>query len=292
MEEYLMQLYEKDGAAIFHTDYQLLVNLLDKYPKGPLRDDAYCIYTLLGGNALYKSITEALRNKNHEVSRAEYNVFIAQIYSGDRFWKNDSNEPAHMEHLLRLLYKVAGINVSGIPVTITPEKLKVDDKEVLLNELSSAEAAYKCRDYRVALEKSKALFENGVGSAAALLSKSYFYGYGTYKDYNKALFYLTYPHKKSRQQDKEERAMLNSLLELRDKAMYSAAVCLAGSVLALLFMLVTGFFSNHLVFALFNTALLAAGNLLFAMTYEKKLIFDFSYWFLILGCMILIVLIL
>lgn len=56
MEEYLMQLYEKDGVAIFHTDYQLLLKLLDKYPKGPLRTDAYCIHAMLGGNALYKSI--------------------------------------------------------------------------------------------------------------------------------------------------------------------------------------------------------------------------------------------
>lgn len=36
-----MQLYEKDGVAIFHTDYQLLLKLLDKYPKGPLRTDAW-----------------------------------------------------------------------------------------------------------------------------------------------------------------------------------------------------------------------------------------------------------
>lgn len=292
MEEYLMQLYEKDGVAIFHTDYQLLLKLLDKYPNGSLRNDAYCIHALLGGNALYKSMTEALKNKVHEVSRAEYNVFIAQMYSTDRFWRNDSSEPAHLESLLRMLYKIAGIDVSGIPVTIISDDSGMNDKEALLSELNSAEAAYIYKNYRAALEKSKMLFENGVSSATSLLSRAYFYGNGTRKDYNKALFYLTFPHKKTVQQDKEERVMLDSLLELRDKAMYSAMVCCAGTVITFLFMIVTGFFVRHLGFAIFNTALLIAGSILFVITYKRKLIFDFSYWFFILGCMFLIVLIL
>lgn len=292
MEEYLMQLYEKDGVAIFHTDYQLLLKLLDKYPKGPLRTDAYCIHAMLGGNALYKSINEAHKNGKNEVSRAEYNVLVAQMYSGDRFWKNESAEPAHMEYLLRMLYKVAGVEISGIPTTILDKEPKTDDKEALLNELSSAETSYEFKNYRAALEKSKTLFENGVGSAAVLLSKAYFYGHGTHKDYNKALYYLTYPHKKTRLQDKEERTMLDSLLELRDKAMYSAIICLVGSALTFFFMLLSGFFGKHLGFALFNTALLVAGGSLFVMTYKKKLIFDFSYWVLVLGFMFLIVLIL
>lgn len=292
MEEYLMQLYENDGVAIFHKDYQLLLKLLDKYPKGPLRDDAYCIHALLGGNALYKSITEALNNETNQVNRAEYNVFVAQMYSGERFWKNNNTEPGHMEHLLRMLYKIAGVDVSGIPMTIISEESQVENKEDLLSELGSAEVAYEYKNYRVALEKSQTLFENGVGSSAVLLGKAYFYGHGTRKDYNKALFYLTYPHKKTRQQDKEERTMLNSLLELRDKAMYSSVICLIGSAIAFLFMLIAGFFSEHLSFALFNTALLFAGSALFVVTYKRKLIFDFSYWFLILGCMILIILLL
>ena len=289
MEEFLTQLYEKDGVVIFHTDYQLLLKLLDKYPKGPLRNDSYCIHALLGGNALYKSITEAQKKESHEVNRAEYNVLVAQIYSSDRFWKNESSEPAHVEHLLRMLYGIAGINVSGIPVTVISDEPKVDDKEALLSELSSAEAAYEYKNYRAALEKSKTLFDNGVSAAAVLLSKSYFYGNGTRKDYNKALFYLTYPHNKTRQQDKEERVMLDGLLELRDKAMYSAVVCLVGAVFAFLFMLTTGFFVQHLGFALFNTALLVAGSYLFVITYKRKLIFDFSFWFLIVGCMFLII---
>lgn len=292
MEEFLTQLYEKDGVAIFDADYQLLLKLLDKYPKGPLRNDSYCIHALLGGNALYKSITEAQKKENHEVSFAEYNVLVAQIYSGDRFWRNESSEPAHVEHLLRMLYRIAGINVSGIPVTIISEESKVDDNEVLLNELSSAEAAYEYKNYRAALEKSKMLFENGVSSSAVLLSKAYFYGNGTPKDYNKALFYLTYPHKKTRLQDKEERTMLDSLLELRDKTMYLDIVCLVGSVITFFFMFASGFFGEHLGFALFNTALLIVAGPLFFISYKRKLIFDFSYWFLILGFMFLIVLIL
>lgn len=291
MEEYLMELYEKDGVAIFHTDYQLLLKLLNKYPKDPLRKDAYYIHALLGGNALYKSINEALKNETHQISRVEYNVFIAQIYRGDRFWKNESSEPAHLEYLLRMLYKVAGINISGIPMTIICDKSMVDDKDAFLNELSSAEEAYESKNYYAAVEKSKILFKNGVSASALLLGKAYYYGHGTHKDYNKALFYLTYPHKKSKEQDKEERIMLNSLLELRDKSMYSDGMCLVGSVFAFLFMLITGFFSEHLGFALFNTALLIAGGVLFVMAYKRKLIFDFRYWFLILGCMILIILI-
>ena len=293
MEEYLMQLYEKDGVAIFHPVYQLWVKLLNKYPNGPFRNDVYDIHALLGGNILYKSITEALQNENHKISRAEYNVFVAQMYSSDRFWENGRSDPAHLEYLLRMLYRVAGIDLSDIPVTMIPDEPKVDDKEVLLNELSSAEAAYEHKNYRAALEKSKILFENGVSSSAILLSKAYFYGFGTRKDYNKALFYLTYPHKKNGQQDKEERTMLDSLLELRDKAMYSAVVCLAGTAVIFLLMLAAGFFteSEYTGFAFLITALLVAGGALFGITYKRKLIFDFSYWFLILGCMFLIVLI-
>ena len=86
--------------------------------------------------------------------------------------------------------------------------------------------------------------------------------------------------------------MLDNLLELRDKSMYCAAVCLVGSLLTFIFMIITGFFVKHLVFALFNTVLLVAGSVLFIMSYKRKLIFDFSYWLLILGCMCLIILIL
>ena len=292
MEEFLKRLYDAEGVTIFREDYKLLLKLLDQYPKGPLRQDAYCINALLNGNALYKSIIEALRSEKHEVSLAEYNTFIAQMFSTDRFWQSESVEPAHAEYLLRMLYKVAGIDVSGIPVTILPNESGVEDKEALLNELSSAEEAYANKYYRAAFEKSETLFENGVSSAAVLLSKAYYHGQGTHKDFNKALFYLTYPHKRTRQQDKEERIMLDSLLEMRDKSMYLSVVALAGSVLAFLFMFVTGFWSKHIAFALFNTAVLVAGSILFVMSYRRKLIFDFSYWFLILGITSLIVLIL
>ena len=86
--------------------------------------------------------------------------------------------------------------------------------------------------------------------------------------------------------------MLDRLLELRDQSMYSAIVCSVGTVLVFLFMLVDRFFNEYLGFALFNTALLAAGGALFVIAYKRKFIFDFSYWFLILGCMFLVVLIL
>ena len=83
------------------------------------------------------------------------------MYSHDRFWKNESCEPAHMEYLLRMIYRVAGVDVSGIPETIFSEEQEIDDKETLLNELRRAEAAYENKDYLVALEKIKMLFENG-----------------------------------------------------------------------------------------------------------------------------------
>lgn len=292
MEKYLMQLYEKDGVAIFHTDYELMLKLLNEFSKGSLRNDAYCIQALLSGNAFYKSIVEALKTDNHEVSMAEYNVFVAQACSSNRFWKSDSSELAHLENLLRMLYKVAGVNIVGLPEMINCDEATSSDNGALVNEMLSAEFAYDNKNYLVALEKSNMLFNKGVATSATILGKAYFYGHGTRKDYNKALFYLTYPHWKSRQQDKEERYLLERLLELRDKSMYSAIICLFGSVLALLFMLVSGFFSEHLVFSLFNTALLVVGGVLFVITYKKKLIFDFSYWFLILGCIILATLIL
>lgn len=292
MEDYLTELYEKDGIAIFHTDYNLLLKLLRKYAKRSLRNDAYCINALLGGNVLYKSIVTAQKREEHTISRAEYNVLLAQTFSTDRFWNNGCGNPERIEQLLRMIYKIAGITLAGVPMTITSTEIEVDDQETLINELNSAEASYNSKRYPAAFEKAKKLFDNGMTSAATLLSQCYYYGNGTRKDYNKALYYLTYPHKRSREQDKVEYAMLDNLLELRDKSMYSATVCLIGSLLAFIFMIVTGFFAKHLVFALFNTALLVAGSVLFIMSYKRKLIFDFSYWLLILGCMFLIILIL
>ena len=292
MEDFLTELYEKDGVAIFHTDYNLFLKLLRKYAKRSLRNDAYCINALLGGNVLYKSIVTAQKSEGHTISRAEYNVFLAQTFSADRFWNDGCGNPERIEQLLRLIYKIAGITLAGVPMTITSTEIEVDDQETLINELNSAEASYNSKRYPAAFEKSKMLFDTGVTSAATVLSQCYYYGNGTHKDYNKALYYLTYPHKKNKEQDKMEYTMLYNLLELRDKSMYCAAVCLVGSLLALIFMIVTGFFVKHLVFALFNTVLLVAGSFLFIMSYKRKLIFDFSYWLLILGCMFLIILIL
>lgn len=292
MEEYLTQLFEQDGVAIFSADYHLLLKLLDKYPNGPLRNDSYCIHGLLGGNALYKSIIEALKNEKHEVSRAEYNAFVAQMYNGDRFWNNMRFEPAHLENLLRMLYHVAGISIPELPLTVVSSESEVNERDELLDELRSAEAAYDNQKYRTAFRKSKMLFNRGVSSAAVILSRAYYYGYGTNKNYDKALFYLSYPHRKSSQQDKEERSILENLLELRDKSMYSAIICLAGSVVLFLFMFFTGFFRTHEYYAIFNTALLVTGCVQFVMTLFMKLIIDFSYWFLIIGLMFLFVAIL
>ena len=291
MEDYLTELYEKDGVSIFHTDYKLLLKLLLKYTKNPLRNDAYCINALLAGNVLYKSIVAAQKRDGHTISHVEYNVLLAQMYSADCFWKYGCNNPERVEHLLRMLYKIAGVAIST-PMTFTSEKKKIDDQKTLISELNSAKESYKSKRYSVAFEKSKTLFDNGVTTAATLLSRYYYHGNGTHKDYNKALYYLTYPHKRSKEQDKVEYAMLDNLLELRDKSMYCAAVCLVGSLLTFIFMIVTDFFVKHLVFALFNTVLLIAGSVLFIMSYKRKLIFDFSYWLLILGCMFLIILIL
>lgn len=292
MEDFLTELYEKDGVAIFHTDYNLFLKLLRKYAKRSLRNDAYCINALLGGNVLYKSIVTAQKSEGHTISRAEYNVFLAQTFSADRFWNDGCGNPERIEQLLRMIYKIAGITLAGVPMTITSTEIEVDDQETLINELNSAEASYNSKRYPAAFEKSKMLFDTGVTSAATVLSQCYYYGNGTHKDYNKALYYLTYPHKRNKEQDKMEYTMLYNLLELRDKSMYCAAVCLVGSLLALIFMIVTGFFVKHLVFALFNTVLLVAGSFLFIVSYKRKLIFDFSYWLLILGCMFLIILIL
>lgn len=292
MEDFLTELYEKDGVAIFHTDYNLFLKLLRKYAKRSLRNDAYCINALLGGNVLYKSIVTAQKSEGHTISRAEYNVFLAQTFSADRFWNDGCGNPERIEQLLRMIYKIAGITLAGVPMTITSTEIEVDDQETLINELNSAEASYNSKRYPAAFEKSKKLFDSGVTSAATVLSQCYYYGNGTHKDYNKALYYLTYPHKRNKEQDKMEYTMLYNLLELRDKSMYCGAVCLVGSLLALIFMIVTGFFVKHLVFALFNTVLLIAGSVLFIMSYRRKLIFDFSYWLLILGCMFLIILIL
>lgn len=292
MEDFLTELYEKDGVAIFHTDYNLFLKLLRKYAKRSLRNDAYCINALLGGNVLYKSIVTAQKSEGHTISRAEYNVLLAQTFSADRFWNDGCGNPERIEQLLRMIYKIAGITLAGVPMTITSTEIEVEDQETLINELNSAEASYNSKRYLAAFEKSKMLFDTGVTSAATVLSQCYYYGNGTHKDYNKALYYLTYPHKRNKEQDKMEYTMLYNLLELRDKSMYCAAVCLVGSLLELIFMIVTGFFVRHLVFALFNTMLLVAGSFLFIMSYKRKLIFDFSYWLLILGCMFLIILIL
>lgn len=292
MEEYLALLFKKDGIAIFHTDYKLFLKLLEKYPKGNLRRDAYYVNLILGGNFFYKSVMTALENDNHEVSHAEYNVIVAQMYSADRFWERDIQDPTYCECLLRMLYKVASVNTSKIPMIIIQNEQNAQNNEVLIDELNSAENSYEDKNYSIALEKSKMLFKNGVSFSASRLGRMYFSGNGTPRDYNKALFYLSYPHQKTRKQDEEERAMIEELLGLRDKTMYTAIIGLLGSVVLFLFMVTTSFFSRHIGFAIFNTALLVAISVLFISTYKKRLIFDFSYFFFILGVMLLIVLIL
>ncbi len=292
MEEYLRQLYEEEGVGIFRSDYPLLLKLLDQYPQGPFREDAYCIHALLGGNALYKSLREALQGDTHEVSPAEYNVFLAQMYRNDRFWKKEGCAPGHMEDLLRMIYRVVGIHITGIPRIIPSDQIQTEDKEILLQELYSAEIAYQEQEYSAAVEKGERLFEQGVNSAALVLSKAYYYGQGTLRDYNKAFFYLTYPHRKNKEEDKEERGMLEHLLELRDKTTYSALAGLAGSVLVLLFLAASDFFRQYPGFAAFFTVVLAVGSLFLLMMCKRKRIFDFSYWFLLLGCMFLTVLLL
>lgn len=292
MKEYLVQLFKQDGVAIFHTDYNLFLKLLEKYPKGNLRRDAYYINLILGGNFFYKSVMTALENDNHKVSPVEYNVIVAQMYSADRFWEKEIQAPAYYECLLRMLYEVASVNTSGIPMIIIQNKEGIKDNEVIMKELNSAEVLYEGKNYGIALEKSKILFKNGVGASASLLGRMYFNGYGTIRDYNKALFYLSYPHKNTRKQDEEERKIVEGLLRLRDKTMYTAIIGLIGSIALFLFMLFSGFFGRHMGFALFNTALLIAAGVLFMTSYKKKLIFDFSYYFLISGVMFLTVLVL
>lgn len=291
MEDYLAHLYEKDGIKIFREDYNLWEKLLNKYERGSLRADAYHVKPLLDGNAFYNSIVEA-RKDNNEISQTVYNAFIGQIYTPKHFWEDENIKPQRLEELIRMFYRVAGISIEGIPMTIVSEESEINDRKALQNEWNNAQTAYKNESYKTAFVKSEVLFHNGVGSAASLLSKAYYYGNGTYKDYNKALFYLTYPHSKNRAEEKEERAMLDTLLDLRDKSKYSAILCMVGSLIVFLLMLLSGFYGRNLAFAIFNTVLLVAGDALFVMTCKKKLIFDFSYWFLILGCMLLIILIL
>ena len=292
MEEYLIKLFKQDGIAIFNTDYQLFFKLLEKYPKGDFRIDAYYINLILGGNYFYNSLITAFENDNHEISHTQYNTIVAQMYSADRFWEKGIREPAYYECLLRMLYKVASVDVSKIPMIIVQDESDKVNEEELINEFKSTQIAYAYKNYGVALEKSKRLFKNGFNDSALLLSRMYFYGNGTFRDYNKALFYLSYPHKKTEKQDEEERKMLDGLLLLRDKTMYTAVIGLAEAFILFLFMSISGFFDRHTGFAFFNTALLIAGIVMFILTYKKKLIFDFSYYFLISGMMFLIVLIL
>lgn len=287
MEEYLKQLFQKDGVMIFHTDYHLLRKLLGHFSEEKQRDDAYCIHAILGGNAFYETVVNCLKEPNPKVDRAVYNVFVDQVYSGDRFWKKEICDPGHFEYLLRIMFAAAALDLSDIP-----ERTIISDTETgisaeMQEDLESAEAAYKAQEYRTAFEKADRLFAHGVKEAAGLLGVTYYTGKGTKKNYNEAMRYFSYPHRKSSERDREEREIMERLLEMRDKTANSVPLCLTGTLLVIFFMLISGFYVTHAVFATVNTVILITGGAILAAVYRRRYIFDFSWYFFVLGCMLL-----
>lgn len=293
MEEYLKQLFQKDGVMIFHTDYHLFLKLLNHFPVEPLRNDAYCINAILGGNAFYETIVNCLKNENHKVDRTMYNVFVDQMYSGDRFWKKEVYDSGHFEQVLRMLFEITSLDLSDIPrrIAISSHDTELIDIDVS-GQLEEAEEAYKAGSYKVAYDKAVRLFENGVGEAASLLGAAYYAGNGTKKDYNRALYYMSYPHTRSVEKNKKERMLLEKLLEMRDKTAYNILLCMSGIVLIFLVMIITKFFFLHTGLALISMFLLAAGGIALVFVYRKRYIFDFSWCFFLLGCMFLSILML
>lgn len=292
MEEYLKQLFREDGVMIFHTDYQLFFKLLNKFPNEPQRSDSYCINAILGGNAFYQSVVFCLKKSDHKLNQYVYNAFVDQMYNGERFWKKEGYDAGHFEELLRMLFEIAALDLSDIPKRIVAKDSAYMTNEELQRELKNAEMAYDAKLYRTAYEKANKLFESGINAAAGLLGMAYYTGNGTKQDYNKAMYYLSYPHARSEEKEQREREVLESILEMRDKAGYSVMMCLAGSLIVFIFMLITNFFFRCTVLAIAEAGLLAAGCVIFIRAYRRRYIFDFSNWFLLLGCMFLSVLML
>lgn len=292
IEAYLKILFKKYGVYIFNEDYNLFLKLLNEFPNEPLRSDVYNINTILGGNVFYGIVFNCINNEESKISRATYNTVIEQACIKDRFWKNNNHNTFRFEELLRMLFEVAGLDVSDIPKRMEYDSDRVSSKIELIDELKYVNAAYQDKNYKTVIEKGTVLFEKGMHSVANVLGKVYYDGYGIKKDYNKSMYYLTYPHSKSRNQDIEERVILEELLSMRDNTMYSSLFCIIGSVLVLLFMCVTKFFISHTALAIIGTLFLIAGSVVSGIIYKKKYIFDFSYYFFLLGCMFFGVLIL
>ena len=289
MKEYLKQLYEQNGAKIFLAkEYNLFSKLLEKYPDEPTRSDVYCINAILGGNAFYEAVMNCMEKNDAGLNLTTYNIFIDQVYSKDRLWRGVNFDHTRFERILRMLFEVAGLDVSRLPAPAPDGTLKDEATgDSYESEEEQARAAYRSGNYKAALAKGIILFENGVSSMANLLGKAWFYGKGTRKDYNKALYYFSSPHKKTKDQDMEERILLEQLLKMRDQTLYSIIICLICSAVVFLFMVFSGFFTGHMVLALIYLFVLAAGSVLLLTMFKKKLIFDLSYWFLVLGGMFL-----
>lgn len=168
----------------------------------------------------------------------------------------------------------------------------VSKKEWLHEEYLSAIKAYQEKNYKVAFEKANDLLDKGLSEAAYLLGKAYYYGHGTNVDYNKAIYYISYQHPRTEKVDKQERDLLEKLLEMRDKTGYSACLGIASAILLFFWMIVTGFFLKHTMLAVITTLFLTAVSAGFYLTYRKRYIFDFSYCFFVFGCMFLSILIL
>lgn len=285
MKNILEELYIKDKNEIFNTRYHLLEKLLNRSDDQAFVQDAVIVNKIIAGNRFYQIIMEYKHQNMMVMNQSIYNNLIDQIYSHDQFWSYFDYGRA--EELLRYMLELCSIDIRNINRIITVKNTLHIDNDEKKTEYDIAYSSYLSGNYREALEMLSTLFNNGVHNAAGILGILYFKGLGTIKDYNKALYYLSYPQIRDKRLMDEEVEALHELIDLKYKTKVNSYNCLIITLLVAAFIVLSGFINTNMTCTIIYLIIMSLGCVLFIFTYLKKYIFDFSLWYLIMGCMFL-----
>lgn len=290
MEGTLSKIYMKDGKKIFQDNYKLFEKLIETSEAPVFVRDAIIVNKIVNGNRFYSIVNEYSSQDTKKLDKNVYNVLIDQMYSHDQLWKE--SDIGRGEELLRYMLTLCGVDVSEIRKIIDVEnKLNIHEEEKE-NEYEYAYSFYLKREFRDAFNILKTLVENGAHNAAGLLGLLYYEGIDSHKDYNKALYYLSYPHIRDKKIIDKETQVIHELMDLQYKSKINCIFCVVATFICMLFTLISGFVLTNPGVAAIYLLIMAAGCAIFGFTIYKKYIYDFSLWYLLVAVMFISMLIL
>ena len=285
MEKVLREIYLSDGIEMFQEKYHLLEKLLNRSDNQSFTQDALLVKKIIAGNKFFTIVRDYKKKSKYQIDKNVYNVLIDQMYCGDELWK--SNDYARAEKLLRFMLQLCEISVEGIPVVIE-QKNTIDISPAEIK--AEYELAYNCYGrclYKTAKDRASTIFENGARNAAGLLGLLYYKGLGTKKDYNKALYYLSYPQVRDVRLIQAEEQALEKLVDMKMKSQIGSVFVMAATLVCFLFLIMSGFMQTYTLVSVVYLLIMLLGAVASVFIYIKKYIYDLSLWYLVLGCMFL-----